>query len=158
MALTVKSSYALRALFELAIMTKEEGRDKVTISELSKRQNIPKDFLEKIFSELRDAGILKSIRGKFGGYVLLKEPDKLRLSEIVGILDKPLQSYDCVNGECRLEIDCAVEFVWKRVHNSMMLELDKMTLQDIIEYGTKLANVKKAKMSEDLLEAEIDGK
>ena len=94
MALTVKSSYALRALFELAVLTKDEGKERVTISELSERQNIPKDFLEKIFSELREAGILKSIRGKYGGYVLAKDPKNLKLSEIVKVLDNPLQSYD----------------------------------------------------------------
>ncbi|MDN5342387.1 Rrf2 family transcriptional regulator [Oceanotoga sp. DSM 15011] len=140
MALTVKSSYALRALFELALLNKE-GIKKVSIAELSKRQQIPRDFLEKIFSELRDAGILKSIRGRYGGYVLLKDPKDLRLSEIVNVLDKPLQSYDCVSGECRVEIDCAVEFVWKRVHNVMMLELDKMTLQDIIRYGKEISKL-----------------
>ncbi|SDC04262.1 RrF2 family transcriptional regulator [Geotoga petraea] len=140
MGLTVKSSYAMRALFELALLNKD-GVKKVSISELSQRQQIPKDFLEKIFSELRDAGILKSIRGRYGGYVLLKEPKNIRLSEIVNILDKPLQSYECVSGECNLEISCAVEFVWKRVHNIMMLELDKMTLQDIMDYGMKLSKL-----------------
>src|SRR5690606_26983836 len=102
---TVKSSYALRALFELAVLTKDEGKERVTISELSERQNIPKDFLEKIFSELREAGILKSIRGKYGGYVLAKDPKNLKLSEIVKVLDNPLQSYDCITGECKLEIN-----------------------------------------------------
>ncbi|MGM0640013.1 MAG: RrF2 family transcriptional regulator [Thermotogota bacterium] len=140
MGLTVKSSYAMRALFELALLNKD-GIKKVSISELSQRQQIPKDFLEKIFSELRDAGFLKSIRGRYGGYVLLKDPKNIRLSEIVNVLDKPLQSYECVSGDCNLEINCAVEFVWKRVYNIMMLELDKMTLQDIIDYGIKLSKL-----------------
>jgi Rrf2 family iron-sulfur cluster assembly transcriptional regulator len=144
MSLTVKSGYALRALFELAVLTKEEGRDKVSITELSARQKIPKDFLEKIFIELRDAGIVKSIRGKFGGYYLNKDPKELRLSEIIRVLDKPLQSFDCVIGECEIEIECAIEFVWKRVDNAMMLELRKMTLQDVIDNGKKLATLKEA--------------
>jgi Rrf2 family iron-sulfur cluster assembly transcriptional regulator len=142
MSLTVKSSYALRALFELAVLTEDEGKEKVPISELSERQNIPKDFLEKIFIELRDAGIVKSVRGKFGGYALAKNPEDLPLSEVVQVLDKPLQSFDCIVGECSLEIECAVEFVWKRVNNSIMMELSKMTLQDIIDYGRKIAKIK----------------
>ena len=156
MALTVKSSYALRALFELAVLTKDEGKERVTISELSERQNIPKDFLEKIFSELREAGILKSIRGKYGGYILANDPKDLRLSEIVQVLDNPLQSYDCITGECKLEINCAVEFVWKRVHNAMILELDKLTLQDIIDYGTAVANLERAKTLDKESKVEID--
>lgn len=137
MGLTVKSSYALKALYELAILN-EKGIKKVSISELSKKQHIPRDFLEKIFSELRDAGILKSIRGRYGGYALLKSPELLRLNEIVNILDKPFHSYECIDGDCKVDVDCAVEFVWKRIYNNMMLELSKMSLSDIIKYGKKM--------------------
>ena len=139
MSLTVKSSYALRALYELSILNKK-GKKKVSIAELSKNQEIPRDFLEKIFSELRDAGILLSIRGRYGGYVLLKKPSELKISEIVNILDKPLQSYKCVGGKCSVKVKCAVEFVWKRAYNTMMEELSKITLQDIIDHGEKMIN------------------
>jgi len=134
MGLTVKSSYALKALFELASLN-TEGVKKVSIAELSERQHIPKDFLEKIFSELREAGILKSIRGRYGGYVLIKSPESLKISEIVNVLDKPFQSYECIEGQCKVDANCAVEFVWKRVHNAMMIELNKMTLADVIKNG-----------------------
>ncbi|HOO74060.1 MAG TPA: Rrf2 family transcriptional regulator [Tepiditoga sp.] len=147
MGLTVKSSYALRALYELSVMN-AEGIKKVSIAELAKRQDIPRDFLEKIFSELREANILKSIRGRYGGYILMKKPKDLRLSEIVNILDKPLQSYECISGDCSFEIQCAVDFVWKRVHNVMMMELDKMTLQDIIDYGNRIAVINGGKTIE----------
>jgi len=137
MGLTVKSSYALRALYELCILN-NEGKEKVSITELSRNQNIPRDFLEKIFSELREADILDSLRGRYGGYVLKKKPSEIRLSEIVAVLDKPLQAYDCITDSCKRNVNCAVEFVWKRVYNVMMIELDRITLQDIIDYGTNI--------------------
>ena len=136
----------------------EEGVIKVRWLKGSALPVVPEtlDFLEKIFSELREAGILKSIRGKYGGYVLAKDPKNLKLSEIVKVLDNPLQSYDCITGEYQLEINCAVEFVWKRVHNAMILELDKLTLQDIIDYGTAVANLERAKTLDKESKVEID--
>ncbi|GAB6188292.1 Rrf2 family transcriptional regulator [Marinitoga arctica] len=139
MGLTVKSSYALRALYELALFHKN-GIERVSISELSTKQKIPKDFLEKIFSELREYGIVDSVRGRYGGYSLSREPENLKLSEVIYILDKPFQSYECVvSGRCEtLGSDCAVGYVWKKVNTVLMSELSKITLSDLIEIGEKI--------------------
>ncbi|SHF08159.1 transcriptional regulator, BadM/Rrf2 family [Marinitoga hydrogenitolerans DSM 16785] len=139
MGLTVKSSYALRALYELALFHKN-GIERVSINELSTKQKIPKDFLEKIFSELREYGVVDSVRGRYGGYALSKDPKKLKLSEVIYILDKPFQSYECViTGKCEtLGSDCAVGYIWKKVNAILMQELSKITLADLIELGEKL--------------------
>jgi len=79
MALTVKSSYALRALFELAVLTKDEGKDRVTISELSEKQNIPKDFLEKIFSELREGWYIKINKRKIWWIYFSQRPKGFKI-------------------------------------------------------------------------------
>jgi Rrf2 family iron-sulfur cluster assembly transcriptional regulator len=139
MGLTVKSSYALRALYELALFHKK-GIHRVSINELSAKQKIPKDFLEKIFSELREYGIVDSVRGRYGGYALSKDPKNLKLNEVVYILDKPFQSYECVvTGKCEtLGSECAVGYVWKKINTILMQELSKITLHDLIEIGEKL--------------------
>lgn len=139
MGLTVKSSYALRALYELVLFHKN-GVERVSINELSTKQKIPKDFLEKIFSELREYGIVDSVRGRYGGYSLSKDPKKLKLSEIIYILDKPFQSYECVvTGKCEtLGSECAVGYIWKKINSILMQELSKITLADLIELGEKL--------------------
>ena len=139
MGLTVKSSYALRALYELAILHKN-GVERVSINELSSKQKIPKDFLEKIFSELREYGIVDSVRGRYGGYALSKKPENLKLSEIIYILDKPFQSYECVvTGKCEtLGSECAVGYIWKKVNTILMQELSKITLAELVKLGEKL--------------------
>ncbi|KLO22695.1 Rrf2 family transcriptional regulator [Marinitoga sp. 1197] len=139
MGLTVKSSYALRALYELAIFHKS-GIKRVSINELSSKQKIPKDFLEKIFSELREYGIVDSVRGRYGGYALSKEPQDLKLSEVIYILDKPFQSYECVvTGKCEtLGSECAVGYIWKKINTILMQELSKITLADLVNLGEKI--------------------
>lgn len=139
MGLTVKSSYALRALYELANFH-NNGVKRVSINDLSKKQKIPKDFLEKIFSELREHNIVDSVRGRYGGYALSKDPKELKLSEVIYVLDKPFQSYECViSGKCEtLGSDCAVGYVWKMVNTILMKELSKITLADLLEIGKKL--------------------
>jgi len=136
---TVKSSYALRALYELALAA-ESGKPKLSLTEIAKRDAIPRDFLEKIFAELRDAGIVKATRGRYGGYVLAKPASKIYLRDIILQLDKPMSSYVCVreDTECDIDPNCTVKYVWFRLYNSMMRELGQMTLMDLIEIGKKL--------------------
>ncbi|AEX86226.1 Rrf2 family transcriptional regulator [Marinitoga sp. 1135] len=139
MGLTVKSSYALRALYELALFHKN-GVKRVSINELSAKQKIPKDFLEKIFSELREYKIVDSVRGRYGGYALSRKPEDLKLSEVIYILDRPFQSYECVvTGKCEtLGSECAVGYVWKKINTILMSELSKITLADLLKIGEKL--------------------
>ncbi|HQD63567.1 MAG TPA: Rrf2 family transcriptional regulator, partial [Defluviitoga sp.] len=100
MSLTIKSCYALRGLYELYklqnIQSQNEEKNYVSIFNISENTEIPNEFLAKIFSELKRAGIVDSGRGKFGGFNLTKNPEDVKLSEIVEALEVPLNSYDCV--------------------------------------------------------------
>ena len=110
MSLTIKSCYALRGLYELYKLQNQQTQDEekifVSIYNISENTEIPNEFLAKIFSELKKAGIVDSGRGKFGGFNLTKNPEEIKLSEIVEALEVPLNSYDCVtNGANNLRQD-----------------------------------------------------
>ena len=85
-SITTKSPYAVRALAELA----RSGAGPVPIGELAKRRDIPVQFLEQLFANLRRAGILKSQRGVKGGYSFARDPSEITVLEIVELLDGPL--------------------------------------------------------------------
>lgn len=146
MSLTIKSCYALRGLYELYKLQNQQTQDEekifVSIYNISENTEIPNEFLAKIFSELKKAGIVDSGRGKFGGFNLTKNPEEIKLSEIVEALEVPLNSYDCVTkGDCPNQDTCPADFVWKRVQKAIFDELSKITLKDIIEYGERKGNV-----------------
>lgn len=146
MSLTIKSCYALRGLYELYKLQNEQNQNNeknyISIFSISENTDIPNEFLAKIFSELKRAGIVDSGRGKFGGFTLAKNPEEVKLSEIVEALEVPLNSYDCVTkGECVNQDTCPADFVWRRVQKAIFDELSKITLKDIIEYGERKGNV-----------------
>ncbi|MFO7881351.1 MAG: Rrf2 family transcriptional regulator [Kosmotogaceae bacterium] len=148
MGFTVKSSYALKALYELAKAEKEEIK-KLSLVEIANRTKVPADFLEKILGELRQNGIVKSVRGRYGGYSLAKQPENILVKDVILKLDSPLNSFVCVHDDekCKEHNECVVKYVWFSLYKAMMDELGKMTIKDLLDTGAKLANKKKVKMS-----------
>ena len=139
MGFTLKSSYALRALYELAIAA-ENGEDKLSLVEIVNRTPIPRDFLEKIFGELRQAGIVRAIRGRYGGYGLKIPPEKISVRDVIMKLDNPLNSFECVQreGKCLRTDECTVKYVWFKLYNAMMRELGDMSLTDLMKLGRSI--------------------
>ncbi|MDY6894159.1 MAG: Rrf2 family transcriptional regulator [Thermotogota bacterium] len=141
MSLTVKSCYAIRGMYEMYKLqnrNKDGKNTKISIAKIAESSGISQEFLAKIFAELKKAKIVSSEKGKFGGFYFTKAPEEINLSEIVEVLEVPLNSYDCVSeGECENQKNCPVEFVWKRVQDAIFNELSKITLKDVIEYGEK---------------------
>ena len=87
LSITSKSPYALKALTELG---RTGGDAPVPIGELARRRDIPVQFLEQLFAQLRRAGILASQRGVKGGYRFAREPSEVTTLEVVELLDGPL--------------------------------------------------------------------
>jgi Rrf2 family protein len=87
LSITTKSPYAIAALAELG-----RGGDQgpVPIGELARRREIPVQFLEQLFANLRRAGMLRSYRGVKGGYSFARAPDSISVLEVVELLDGPL--------------------------------------------------------------------
>jgi Rrf2 family transcriptional regulator, cysteine metabolism repressor len=95
MPISQKTQYAVRAVFELA-KRKDIGATKIT--EFAEPQTIPKRFLEDILNQLKGGGFVESIRGKYGGYLLAREPKDLTVGEILRFIEGPVSRVECIVG------------------------------------------------------------
>ena len=92
MKLNSRSRYAVMALADIASFNKQNP---VSLRDISLRQNISLVYLEQIFSKLKKNNIVKSIRGTNGGYVLTKEPEQIKLSNIFSAVDEKVKTVRC---------------------------------------------------------------
>jgi len=128
MRVSKKSQYGLRAMVYLAKHSSE--KEVCPIREISKKENIPFDFLEKIISELEKAGLVKAKKGVLGGYFLAKKPEKITSGEIVRVLESTVP-VSCTG--CQMARICSTKNVWDKVQDSLDSTLDSMTLKDLIK-------------------------
>jgi Rrf2 family protein len=133
--LSRKARYALRALYALAA---DEVRGPVLIAELAEREKIPRKFLEAILLELKNAGVLRSKKGKGGGYALARPSERITVGEVVRIIDGPLAPIPCASEqnfvrceECTDETTCGTRQVMKKVRDAIAAILDTTTLADV---------------------------
>ena len=133
--LSRKTKYALKALIALA----EHGPDApMRIADLAREQQIPPKFLELILLELRNQGILRSRKGKGGGYLLARDPGAIYLGQIVRMFDGPLAPVPCASqtayvrcADCRNEAECGVHLAMKQVRDATSRVLDGTSLADL---------------------------
>jgi Rrf2 family protein len=135
--ITKKAKYGLLAMIHLA---RQEPSATVLISTMAKKEGIPRKFLELILLELKRQGILRSKRGKGGGYSLARPAELIRVGTLLRILDGPLAPLPCVSetayapcDECKDEKNCGIRAVMKEARDSIALILDNTTLADIAE-------------------------
>ena len=134
-----KAKYAFRALLDLA--RADEG-EAVLISDIAERQRIPKKFLEQILLDLKHNGFVHSRRGKFGGYSLLREADKITFGQIMRTIDGPLAPLPCLSRmayrrceDCADEEACEIRTVFARAYEATVRVLDTTTIADALKLG-----------------------
>jgi Rrf2 family protein len=138
MKLSKKGEYAIRSLIIFGIAAEVE-RELVQVSELAKSEQLPVKFLEQILHILKDAGILESVRGKFGGYRLARPAAKITIGEVVRLVDGPLAPIRCVSQTayerctCPDEDHCGLRMLMLDVRNAIAGILDRYTLGDVVE-------------------------
>ncbi len=133
MKLSNRSQYGVRALFDIAYYG--EGKT-IQIHEISKRQGIPRRFLEQIFFILKKAGIIDSIRGPKGGYLLHQAPHEISVGDIIRILEGPIEPVPCTTMEedgstCHYIDKCVTRKVWEGAGNLLTEYFDSITLEDL---------------------------
>jgi len=142
--ITQKMKYALKALMELAAERAGAGRP-LRIEEIAARSGAPKRFLEHILLEIRNAGFIASVRGRHGGYVLIKNPREVPLSELMRLIDGPIAPLPCLSRrayqrceDCPDEGACRLRQVFGQVFWSYLLLIESLTLADLVGRPTLL--------------------
>ena len=131
MKLSTKGRYGVRAMVALAL---SYGGTPMSIKTISKKENLSEYYLEQLFSPLRRANLIRSIRGAQGGYVLCKAPSEITVGDIMTVLEGPIEVADCIDGiGCASENDCTTKAVWAKVKKSIDDVLNSITLQDIVD-------------------------
>jgi Rrf2 family protein len=133
--ITSKSRYAVRALAELARLGALPGGQPVPIAELSRRRDIPLQFLEQLFATLRRAGMLQSQRGVKGGYTFVKDPGELTVLEVVEQLDGELGAE--VKGE-----GTDPQEVWAAAVSSLREVLGGVTIGEVAQREAEAAGAR----------------
>ncbi|MDP6588111.1 MAG: Rrf2 family transcriptional regulator [Alphaproteobacteria bacterium] len=136
MKLGTKGRYAVMAMVDLANSTVLDSKNgPVTLSDIADRQEISLSYLEQLFSKLRKNGLVKSIRGPGGGYMLARGADQLRISDIVMAVDEPIRATRChpLSGSgCMPDGGrCVTHDLWQELSNHIYLFLNTVTLEDV---------------------------
>lgn len=131
MKLSTKGRYGVKAMMDLAV---HYGDTPTSIKSISARQGISEYYLEQLFSPLRRAKLIKSIRGAQGGYILNREPSEITILEIMDILEGPVEISDCLDKEECNHIDaCATRVLWQKIADSINSVMAGITLGDMLE-------------------------
>lgn len=140
MKLSTKGRYGLRAVLDLALNGDCEA---VALSGIAKRQGISISYLEQLIAKLKKAGIVNSIRGAQGGYILAKKPEEISVGDILRALEGDLNPVDCAEilgsgSSCSGADLCVTKYVWMRISDSINSTVDTMLLSELLEESRKV--------------------
>lgn len=132
MKISRRSEYGLAAMVELAYFYQQNP---VPARDVAEKQRIPLQYLEQIFNRLKKAGLIKTARGPRGGYLLSQHPSKIRIKDILDVLEEKGLVVDCLNGKkkhgCNRSDFCNVRKFFQELADQMKKILNSTTLQDL---------------------------
>ncbi len=138
MNITTKGHYGLMAMAELAM---HHGEGPVPLKTIAENQGLSEHYLEQLFAPLRRAGLVKSVRGAQGGYLLGREPGEISVGDVLRVLEGPLAPIECaLDGSvlddlehCTNPYQCLVRDVWIKLYRTVEQVVDGITLADLRE-------------------------
>jgi Rrf2 family iron-sulfur cluster assembly transcriptional regulator len=139
--LPTKIRYGVRSLCD---MVKNATGFPAQINDISKRQTISARFIEQIFQKLKKAGLIKSVRGRSGGYLLTKKPEEISVGDVIRAIEgKDIQLVACLGKNkgaikvCERFGNCAASTVWEEASKRLMDYFNTVTIKQICEGQTK---------------------
>ena len=132
MKVSTKGDYGVRALVELA---HHYGEGPVQSATIASRQEVPEPYLDQLLTTLRRAGFIRSVRGPQGGHALIREPDDVKLSDVMEALEGSLAPIACVDDpeSCTKSGGCVQRDVWEQVRDATRAILENVTIGDLAE-------------------------
>lgn len=131
MILTTKGRYAVMAVIEIA---DGENNQPISLLTISKRQKISLSYLEQIFAYLRKSGIVNSVKGPGGGYVLGRNKNEITIAEIIKAIGEPIKMTRCSNVQkscVNSGVKCKTHHLWHGLENKIYEYLNSISLQDL---------------------------
>ncbi|NGZ06807.1 MAG: Rrf2 family transcriptional regulator [Magnetococcales bacterium] len=133
MKLTTRGRYAVTAMLDLCC---QDGETPVALIDISRRQEISLSYLEQLFAKLRRRGLVRSVRGPGGGYLLEVAPAAISIADIIRAVDEPIRATSCEEGDpegCRKATRCITHHLWERVGTHINRYLESIHLGTLIE-------------------------
>ncbi|MBP1995702.1 cysteine metabolism transcriptional regulator CymR [Paenibacillus eucommiae] len=126
MKISTKGRYGLTIMMELAT---KFGEGPTSLKSIAEKHQLSEHYLEQLVAPLRNAGLVKSIRGAYGGYILSNSPEKITAGEVIRVLEGPISPVDFTE-----EDDPAKRDLWIRIRDSIADVLDSTTLASLISF------------------------
>ena len=132
MKISAKGRYAVRCLVNLLLTRESSGEDIVSVSRISIQEGVSQNYIEQLFLRLKRSGILKSIRGRSGGYWLARDAGQVTVREIIESVEGKF-----VEDDKGLPGVCASKYLWDVIAGNIRDMLDNMTLQELCDIARR---------------------
>ena len=150
MKLSTKGRYAVMAMVDIASHT--EGKP-IALADVAERQEISLSYLEQLFGKLRRGGLVKSVRGPGGGYLLARGAADTRIADIIISVDEPIKTTRCTPGSptgCTSNKSrCLTHDLWEELGNHIFLYLNSVSLADVVDDRVLGSSGVQHRLSED---------
>lgn len=138
MRFSTRGRYGVQIMVDLAQHTTEGP---ISLKSIADRQKLSEHYLEQLIPELRKAGLVKSIRGAQGGYILAKRPEDIFIGDVIRVLEGPIAPVECTNQSgddcCEKTEFCVTREVWVKVRDSINDVVDSISLADLLKDAEK---------------------
>lgn len=131
MKISTKGRYGLRAILDIAINSEGES---ITLKSIADRQGISETYLEQLIPSLKKAGLVKSVRGAQGGYLLAHPASEISVGQILRALEGSMAPVACIDNTeiCGAKDACVSRMVWDKIQDSINNTIDAITLLDLV--------------------------
>ncbi|HEY4532505.1 MAG TPA: Rrf2 family transcriptional regulator [Kurthia sp.] len=126
MKISTKGRYGLTIMIELA---KQYGQGPIPLRQIAAENDLSEAYLEQLVSPLRNSGLVKSVRGAYGGYMLAKPPHLISAADVVKVLEGPIQPVEGIENEAPPQRE-----LWMRIRDAVKNVLDTTSLEDLAKY------------------------
>jgi Rrf2 family transcriptional regulator, cysteine metabolism repressor len=127
MKISTKGRYGLTIMIELA---KRYGEGPISLKSIAQTNDLSEHYLEQLVAPLRNAGLVKSIRGAYGGYVLADQPSKITAGDVIRVLEGPITPVEGIEDE-----EPAKRELWIRIRDAIKDVLDSTTIDDLAKHS-----------------------
>ena len=131
MKISTKGRYGLRILIDLAMHDPERPR---MLKDIAQSQQISEKYISRLVIDLRQAHLIRSVRGVNGGFFLAKLPEEITLLEVLETMEGPISVVDCVRSpeKCKRQSLCPARDIWQQLNEGIRELTAKITLDDIL--------------------------